>query len=284
MRKRNAYNVARHHERKFQRIQDVAACRAERCQMQTAWRNSHEPVVVQDESPAGNVQAAELPDAIHDANIWERKVVEYRLLRFKLARLTRLADTQRSRKLEREFRKLLKLLPPALPGTKAPAIQVKPIVPKPEAMPYAAALGTELVTLLETVPESSRLDVAAECICVKALRPDASAVAVLNRARSIVRMTRKGRFDGESSYAVEKRSGRDAYYAAERGAIAQWEASVVRSADVSESRVDALTAALDPVILSGLRQGLTRGEIADLLGVHQGTVTRRIDKALLAMQ
>lgn len=210
-------------------------------------------------------------------NRYLAKCAEYRRLRHTLNRLTIL----RAAKLESEQLETVKKFirrNMELHTTPIKAEQTWPIVPVVEW----ESLGVELCALLDAIEDKERrFDVAAQCVLVKAEFPYSPAASIVARAKSICRNVAKGRYaDGNDTISSDAERGYvDApiWAMADDVAYTDWLSLANDAVGLDQrDRLELVAQSLDPVIVEGLRNGMTQSAIADMVGKSQSYVATRI--------
>lgn len=210
-------------------------------------------------------------------NRYLAKCAEYRRLRHTLNRLTIL----RAAKLESEQLETVKKFirrNMELHTTPIKAEQTWPIVPVVEW----ESLGVELCALLDAIEDKERrFDVAAQCVLVKAEFPYSPAASIVARAKSICRNVAKGRYaDGNDTISADCERGyvdAPVWAMADDVAYTDWLSLANDAVGLAEQdRLQLVAESLDPVIVAGLREGMTQSKIAEMIGKSQSYVATRI--------
>lgn len=240
--------------------------------------NLFRPYVTQVESTEAVEPVAEW---VKDSNEHERKCGEYRRLRFVLTRLTRIARQQREAAELAELLALVKRLPAELHTTPVVANHAHEV----KTHVTWESLGVDLCALLDGIEDKTRrMDVAAQCVLVRAEFPEATALATFNRARAICRDVAKGRYaDGNRTIDTDTENSRridsDALPACDAYVSAYHWQEIIREACEPDFRERYQLAAdgLDPIIVEALRNGMSQREVAEMIGRTPSYVCKRLN-------
>lgn len=172
---------------------------------------------------------------------------------------------------------------------KHPELRTTPIIPDKLHAPLPL-LGDdrtepELQILLESVPESYRLDVAAQCWIVRADHPSIPALHVFRRSLEICRMVRRGVYSDAERIRQAKTGLPETMASATRQSAinsAKWyleQGYNVLRRDRLQFVAMLVQSQLEPAIVEGILQGMTQKEIAEKTGMSRRTICNRIDSA-----
>ncbi len=172
-----------------------------------------------------------------------------------------------------------------------PAPEQKPIEPELSPVPIEA-IGQEILTLLESVKPSDQLEIASYCWTLSADHPDWTAQRTFDRARSILRNERRGRYvdDSHGTHDVRETQGNGAptsiewqswqacaNYAYDQETLQRYDSADRHDELEERMRLMAIVDdTLDPMIKAGLQSDCTVETIAEMIGRSVSFVYARI--------